>query len=96
MKITSDQLSDFPIELFHAKSLQLLGEQLESEGQNIEILIEQIQTFQIAIPSWALGAGVCSSDLQAGHWVQAGPDLGGFRLAVSPEIWKKNWMISVC
>lgn len=57
MKITSDQLSDFPIELFHAKSLQLLGEQLESEGQNIEILIEQIQTFQIAIPSWALGAG---------------------------------------
>lgn len=57
MKITSDQLSDFPIDPFHAKSLKLLSEQLESEGQNIELLIEQIQTFQIAVPSWALGAG---------------------------------------
>ena len=57
MKISSDQLSDFPINPFHVKSLQLLGEQLAAEGQNIDLLLNQIQSFQIAVPSWALGAG---------------------------------------
>ncbi|SDA75816.1 L-rhamnose isomerase / sugar isomerase [Algoriphagus alkaliphilus] len=42
---------------FHQKSLDLLSEQLGSKGIHINSLISKIATFQIAVPSWALGAG---------------------------------------
>lgn len=42
---------------FHQKSLSLLSEQLDSKGFEINSLISKISAFQIAIPSWALGAG---------------------------------------
>lgn len=51
------QFSDFEAAPFHQESLQLLGAQLAAEGLLIEDLIGQIQDFQIAVPSWALGAG---------------------------------------
>jgi len=51
------QFSDFAPAPFHQDSLQLLGAQLAANGQSIEDLIGQIQDFQIAVPSWALGAG---------------------------------------
>lgn len=41
----------------HQKSLDLLAEQLASKGKNISELIQQVSQFQIAVPSWALGAG---------------------------------------
>ncbi|WP_111672556.1 TIM barrel protein [Algoriphagus litoralis] len=42
---------------FHQKSLVLLSEQLNSKGLDIHSLISKIAAFQIAVPSWALGAG---------------------------------------
>lgn len=59
MKISKNQLS----ELNH-KELQLqasgynaLCDQLNQNGTDIPALIRQIRDFQVAIPSWALGAG---------------------------------------
>ncbi|WP_289031538.1 TIM barrel protein [uncultured Algoriphagus sp.] len=42
---------------FHQKSLALLQDQLAAQGKNIDTLISKISQFQIAVPSWALGAG---------------------------------------
>jgi len=42
---------------FHARSLSLLAEQFDSKGMDIDSLISKISAFQIAVPSWALGAG---------------------------------------
>ncbi|GAB2488134.1 TIM barrel protein [Algoriphagus taiwanensis] len=43
--------------LFHQKSLNLLSEQLTEKGIDTSELISKIAQFQIAVPSWALGAG---------------------------------------
>ncbi len=42
---------------FHQKSLSLLSEQLNARGLDTNFLIQKIASFQIAVPSWALGAG---------------------------------------
>jgi L-rhamnose isomerase/sugar isomerase len=42
---------------FHQKSLSLLSEQLSARGLDTNFLIQKIASFQIAVPSWALGAG---------------------------------------
>ena len=42
---------------FHQKSLSLLSEQLSERGLDLNYLIQKIASFQIAVPSWALGAG---------------------------------------
>ena len=42
---------------FHQKSLFLLSEQLSASGLDTSYLIQKIASFQIAVPSWALGAG---------------------------------------
>ena len=42
---------------FHQQSLFLLSEQLSARGLNTNFLIQKIASFQIAVPSWALGAG---------------------------------------
>lgn len=42
---------------FHQKSLSLLSEQLDSKGFDLKSVISKISEFQIAVPSWALGAG---------------------------------------
>ena len=44
--------------LFHQKSLDLLSEQLTERGIDTPKLISKISNFQIAVPSWALWAGV--------------------------------------
>ncbi|WP_288369718.1 TIM barrel protein [uncultured Algoriphagus sp.] len=41
----------------HQKSLSVLHEQLAAKGKSMDTLISQISKFQIAVPSWALGAG---------------------------------------
>jgi L-rhamnose isomerase/sugar isomerase len=42
---------------FHQKSVSLLSEQLAEKGIDIQELLSKISAFQIAVPSWALGAG---------------------------------------
>ncbi|WP_194775435.1 TIM barrel protein [Pararhodonellum marinum] len=41
----------------HDRAFSGLQEQLEAEGKQVHDLIQKIQKFQIAVPSWALGAG---------------------------------------
>ncbi len=41
----------------HRKSFEALASQIESEGLDVDKLIKKISDFQIAVPSWALGAG---------------------------------------
>ncbi|MEY3321652.1 MAG: hypothetical protein RLZZ417_1235, partial [Bacteroidota bacterium] len=41
----------------HRESFQFLKRELTDKGVDVETLIAQIQQFQVAIPSWALGAG---------------------------------------
>ncbi len=58
MKISPAQLESFiNNESQHSQSWNRLAEQLALEGKDVEGLIAKIQQFQIAVPSWALGAG---------------------------------------
>lgn len=41
----------------HAKQLKFLSDNLSRKGINIESIIKTIQKYEVAIPSWALGAG---------------------------------------
>lgn len=41
----------------HQASFQALADQLETQGIDVDGLVEQLGSFQVAIPSWALGAG---------------------------------------
>jgi len=42
---------------FHQKSVSLLSEQLVDKGIDLKELLSKVSAFQIAVPSWALGAG---------------------------------------
>jgi L-rhamnose isomerase/sugar isomerase len=59
MIITPDhiQSSNKPKEIAHARAFNFLAEDLDKKGLNVELLIQQLQALQIAIPSWALGTG---------------------------------------
>lgn len=41
----------------HNKSFDVLANKLTNEGYNVNNIISKLQGFQVAIPSWALGAG---------------------------------------
>ena len=41
----------------HSHEFESLAEKLTKEGIDVEILLRQLEKFQIAVPSWALGAG---------------------------------------
>lgn len=41
----------------HRAAFGFLGETLTAAGQDVDALLGQIQAFQVAIPSWALGTG---------------------------------------
>ena len=57
MNITNSQIKAFEVDEFHKPSLELLSKKLEKSGLALNELIAQISAFQIAVPSWALGAG---------------------------------------
>lgn len=59
MKISKNQLSELNHEglQLHASGYNALCDQLHSTNTNIPDLISRIREFQVAIPSWALGAG---------------------------------------
>lgn len=59
MRITKDQILDHNQQQSkqHEESFSFLADQLTSQNIDVEVLVDQIASFQVAIPSWALGAG---------------------------------------
>ncbi len=59
MKIQLSQIADFNtrLESEHRETYAFLKLQLDKKGVNADALVEKIKDFQVAIPSWALGAG---------------------------------------
>jgi len=59
MKLNKQQISDFNTSLTDELKNQIdfLGNQIDKNGQNTKAIIQKIANFQVAIPSWALGAG---------------------------------------
>jgi len=59
MKLTEDNIDSLNRnqEQEHRSQLAHLGEQLSRRGLDIDMLVTRIADLQIAIPSWALGAG---------------------------------------
>ncbi|MCK0156450.1 sugar isomerase [Cellulophaga sp. F20128] len=59
MKIEKSQIGDVnkAAAIVHKEGFDFLGHTLTRNNTNVEAVIEKLQKFQVAIPSWALGAG---------------------------------------
>ncbi|MEO9869412.1 sugar isomerase [Ekhidna sp.] len=59
MRISKDQIADFNTSRkeAHNKRYTALAKELQSENYDVEKILSKLQSFQIAIPSWALGTG---------------------------------------
>jgi L-rhamnose isomerase/sugar isomerase len=59
MKIKKEQVLDFNKSGIHSHkdNYDFLANQLSNRGHNIETIVSKLSEFQVAIPSWALGAG---------------------------------------
>ena len=59
MKILKEDIEAFNQKRLkeHKEQFQFLKKQLTSRGIDLDLILQQIQDFQVAIPSWALGAG---------------------------------------
>jgi L-rhamnose isomerase/sugar isomerase len=59
MRITLQQIQEYnqKVKKNHKESLNPLVERLDKMGYDIDDLIQKIASFQVAIPSWALGSG---------------------------------------
>lgn len=59
MKIQKEQISDCNENEFkkHRDCFDFLANQLTNKGHNVDQIVSKLATFQVAIPSWALGAG---------------------------------------
>lgn len=59
MKISKDKISDFnkTQSEVHQENYYFLGNQLSKKGVDVSTIIDKLSDFQVAIPSWALGAG---------------------------------------
>ena len=58
MKIQKEQLLDFNnSSTTHKENFDFLANQLTNRGHNVETIVSKLGEFQVAIPSWALGAG---------------------------------------
>ncbi len=59
MKISKEQIASSNEKQLkrHRERFSLLKDQLEEKGVNVAGIIQKLRIFQIAIPSWALGAG---------------------------------------
>jgi L-rhamnose isomerase/sugar isomerase len=59
MRISTDQIQELnqPKEAAHQQRFEFLQDQLQQKGIDTELVIQKLQQFQVAIPSWALGAG---------------------------------------
>jgi len=41
----------------HQRGFEALAEQLDRRGRDVEALVERVASFEVAVPSWALGTG---------------------------------------
>jgi L-rhamnose isomerase/sugar isomerase len=59
MKIQKQQLLDINNSSInsHKDNYNFLANQLTNKGYNVESIVSRLAEFQVAIPSWALGAG---------------------------------------
>ncbi|GAA4957744.1 sugar isomerase [Algibacter aquimarinus] len=59
MKIQKDQILDYNKKGLenHNESFDFLANKLTKNGHNIDDIVSKLVSFQVAIPSWALGAG---------------------------------------
>lgn len=59
MKIQQDQIIDFNKKELenHNDNYNFLANKLTKQGYNVETIVSKLADFQVAIPSWALGAG---------------------------------------
>jgi L-rhamnose isomerase/sugar isomerase len=59
MRIDKNQLDDAnkKVIIEHNEHFDFLANRLTRNGKNVDAIIKKIEDFQIAIPSWALGAG---------------------------------------
>ncbi|MCG2589747.1 TIM barrel protein [Rhodohalobacter sulfatireducens] len=59
MRITKEQILDHNQKQSkeHNESFSFLADQLTSQNIDVEVLVNQIASFEVSIPSWALGAG---------------------------------------
>ena len=59
MKLDKDLLekSNKGFSAKHGTRFNALGEDLMSQGKDVSAILEKLEDFQVAIPSWALGAG---------------------------------------
>lgn len=59
MRITEDQIltHNQKTSKDHKERFSFLAEQMEKKSLDVDTLVDQIGSFQVAIPSWALGAG---------------------------------------
>lgn len=59
MKITADQISEFnkKQDVLYTSELDFVKNKFSKNGIHIEEVVQKIIDFQVAIPSWALGAG---------------------------------------
>ncbi len=59
MKLNTQKIADFNLaQTNELKSqVEFLGNQIDKSGQDTKAIIQKIADFQVAIPSWALGAG---------------------------------------
>lgn len=59
MRIAAEQIADHNRQYRedHRQQFEHLGSQLGKKGIDVDTLVEKIAAFQVAVPSWALGAG---------------------------------------
>ncbi len=59
MKIQQEQISDYNQRELksHTESFDFLANRLTNNGHNVNDIVSNLADFQVAIPSWALGAG---------------------------------------
>lgn len=59
MRITSEEIENFnqKIHSEHQEAYAFLSLQLDKKGRDTSSVVEKLQAFQVAIPSWALGSG---------------------------------------
>ncbi|RZV61022.1 MAG: sugar isomerase, partial [Flavobacteriaceae bacterium] len=59
MSITKEQIDNANQGMMaqHETEFQVLQSRLVEKGLSVDHIIDQLQHFQVAIPSWALGAG---------------------------------------
>ena len=59
MKIQQEQISEFNKKEIknHNDNFDFLANKLTKEGHNVKAIVSKLSDFQVAIPSWALGAG---------------------------------------